>query len=635
MRNAGRSTTSRCMGFIHGFLWHRSILYPGTATTYIVASSIMPGMRISDFVSRSLALPGSSPRGLIQTERVLAVVRVLLVFCSLLLRHLSPKELFPYNEWAYAVLALYFAHSIGLLFIVQWRTAISSRFSVLAHASDILWPATISLFAGGLNSPFFLYFIFALLAAAFRWGMRATSLTTVAVVVTMAADAIALTMTPLAKTVEQPFDVAQFIVRVGYLVIFAFLIGYVSELEKRRAANALSISRVCSKVRVEIGLKGTVQNVFQELLNVFAARELLTITREAEAGQVMLWRGARMKDGNVVFTWRQLDQQEEQEYLCVMGERASGAAWRRRSTVSSITIDKQGSRTRGQPCSLATDFVAGHPFNLLLACAITAAPEVSARVLLFEPALGGRAEAQLRHLQDLVSLVAPSIYNVYLLRRLRSRAAAVERARVSRELHDGVVQSLHAIAFRLYALRTRSAISIAERDREILDLQQLVQSEAANVRHLIQQLEPLDFDPRHLVDFLAAMVTRYRQDTGIRAQMICDVADVKLPPATCREIAGIVREALANARRHSGAQNVLVRLERQRNAWILIIEDDGRGFQFSGRFSHAELEEFRRGPMVIRQRVRAIEGELTIISKAGQGARLEIRVPDFVRASIA
>ena len=68
---------------------------------------------------------------------------------------------------------------------------------------------------------------------------------------------------------------------------------------------------------------------------------------------------------------------------------------------------------------------------------------------------------------------------------------------------------------------------------------------------------------------------------------------------------------------------------------MLTIEDDGRGFEFSGRFTHAELEDARRGPLVIKQRVRAINGDLTIISKAGQGARLEIKVPDYARASIA
>jgi signal transduction histidine kinase len=79
----------------------------------------------------------------------------------------------------------------------------------------------------------------------------------------------------------------------------------------------------------------------------------------------------------------------------------------------------------------------------------------------------------------------------------------------------------------------------------------------------------------------------------------------------------------------------LVRLTRQPGGWMLIIEDDGRGFEFSGHFSHAELEETRRGPLVIQQRVRALDGELTIVSKAGHGARLEIRIPDFARASIA
>jgi signal transduction histidine kinase len=76
-------------------------------------------------------------------------------------------------------------------------------------------------------------------------------------------------------------------------------------------------------------------------------------------------------------------------------------------------------------------------------------------------------------------------------------------------------------------------------------------------------------------------------------------------------------------------------LARQQGGWVLVIEDDGRGFSFSGRFTHVQLEEDRRGPLVIKQRVRAIEGELTIISKAGQGARLEVKVPDFARASIA
>jgi signal transduction histidine kinase len=591
-----------------------------------------PVPSVLDLFSRRLALPRSRI-GLIGPERVLASVRVLLALSSLLLLRINPGSVRPY-DWALFLALLYVAHSVGLLTSLYARSQISSRLTLLIHAADIAFPAAMGLFAGSSSNPFFL-FLFALMAAAFRWGMRETSLTTVAVIATIAGDVIVRTQSSLPMFISEP-SISGFVMRAIYLGIFCFLIGYIAESEKRRAAEALSVSSLSARIRVEVGLKSTVQTVMQEILNLFSARELLVITRESDAQQVTLWRAEKLeKDGAAVFTWRQLDDTEQQEYLCVMGEDSAGSIWRNQNPASAITLNKDGERTRGRECYLAARFVAEHPFRLLLMCAISAASDVSARVLLFEPRRGGRPETQLRFLQDLANLVAPSVYNVYLLRRLRSRAAAVERARVARELHDGVVQSLHAIAFRLYALRTRSGSTAADREQELIEIQQLVQNEAANVRNLIHQLEPLDFDPRHLVDFFSGMVTRYRQDTGIEAQFVCDTPQVNLPPATCRELAGIVREALANVRRHSGAQHVLVRLARQQGGWVLTVEDDGRGFEFSGRFTHAELDAGRRGPLVIKQRVRALEGELTIVSKAGHGARLEIKIPDFARASIA
>src|SRR5262249_43413598 len=267
---------------------------------------------------------------------------------------------------------------------------------------------------------------------------------------TMALDAIARVHTPLAQILGSPSE-SGFIMRSVYLVVFSFLIGYVAESEKRRAAEALSVSQISAAVRIESGLKGTVQMVMQELLRLFGGRELLVVTRESEAHLVTLWRAEKLSDSqSFVFTWKQLEEAEQQDYLCVMGEDSAAAAWHNRQTTSIFTLDKHGIRTRGQKCYLPGNFVDEHPFQLLLSCAISAAPEVSVRLLLLDPTLGGRAETQLRFLQDVANLVAPSVYNVYLLRRLRSRAAAVERARVSRELHDGVVQSLHAIAFRLY-----------------------------------------------------------------------------------------------------------------------------------------------------------------------------------------
>jgi signal transduction histidine kinase len=60
---------------------------------------------------------------------------------------------------------------------------------------------------------------------------------------------------------------------------------------------------------------------------------------------------------------------------------------------------------------------------------------------------------------------------------------------------------------------------------------------------------------------------------------------------------------------------------------MLVVDDDGHGFDFSGRLTQAELEAERKGPMIIKERVRSIGGELAVESTPGRGARLEIRIP--------
>jgi signal transduction histidine kinase len=100
-----------------------------------------------------------------------------------------------------------------------------------------------------------------------------------------------------------------------------------------------------------------------------------------------------------------------------------------------------------------------------------------------------------------------------------------------------------------------------------------------------------------------------------------------MPQQVCREIARIVQEGLVNVRKHSRAHQVLVHLGASDNKWKLVIEDDGRGFPFTGRLSHLELDALGGGPLVIRERVRLIEGELAIESVRGRGSRLEISVP--------
>jgi signal transduction histidine kinase len=84
-------------------------------------------------------------------------------------------------------------------------------------------------------------------------------------------------------------------------------------------------------------------------------------------------------------------------------------------------------------------------------------------------------------------------------------------------------------------------------------------------------------------------------------------------------------------RKHSSASNVIVRFGVHDGHWTLEIDDDGKGFPFEGRLSHEELDARHSGPVIIKERVRGIGGQLAIDSIPGRGARLQVLIPQEAR----
>ncbi len=246
---------------------------------------------------------------------------------------------------------------------------------------------------------------------------------------------------------------------------------------------------------------------------------------------------------------------------------------------------------------------------------------------MLDPKLTGETEEELRFLQELVRQVGPAVYNVLLLRRLRLRAGAVERARFARELHDGAVQSLIAVEMQVDVLRRQSTNRPDVVPKELGRIQALLREEVLKLRELMQQMKTLDVDSKKLLGVIHDTVERFQRETGIVARFTSDLEELDMPQPVCRELARIVQEALVNVRKHSQARQVGVRLGVRDSGWKIVIEDDGQGFSFTGRLSQQQLDDLGKGPLVIKERVRLIEGELTIESNPGQGSRLEITIP--------
>jgi signal transduction histidine kinase len=289
-------------------------------------------------------------------------------------------------------------------------------------------------------------------------------------------------------------------------------------------------------------------------------------------------------------------------------------------------LDKTGQRVGLNSAAFCDQFRKQQQFQSMLVISFVFGSEWWGRIFLLDPSTVGEIEEELRFLQELVRQVGPAVYNVYLLRRLRLRAGAVERARFARELHDGAVQSLIAVEMQVDVLRRQSGKSGPITD-ELGRIQSLLREEVLKLRELMQQMKSLDVDSRRLLGFLADAVERFQRETGISARFFSDVDHLEMPQPVCREVARIVQESLVNVRKHSSARQALVRLNSDNDRWNLVIEDDGHGFPFAGRLSHMELDTLGRGPQVIKERVRVIKGELTIESVPGQGSRLEISIP--------
>jgi signal transduction histidine kinase len=205
-----------------------------------------------------------------------------------------------------------------------------------------------------------------------------------------------------------------------------------------------------------------------------------------------------------------------------------------------------------------------------------------------------------------------------------ARAAQRVRALVSRELHDSAVQCLYAVGYRLEKVKCSTLDASLALSEDLARIQHLVQRSQVELRQLIMQGRLPDLGPTSFVEYVSDLTAEFEHDTGISARFCSDGDPIQLPPAVAGELVRIVQEALLNVKKHSGAQNVSIRLSAGQGRWRLLIHDDGRGFDFTGRLCMKELEAKGQGPYVIRERVTTLGGELEIESTPGRGARLEI-----------
>src|ERR1700757_4314349 len=284
--------------------------------------------------------PGETRR----IERWLATARVFLAVSTLVAIRMDPTELG--NSWAaYGLFVFYLANAILIVMLLRRRQEATGGFRMLVHAGDIAWPALISIFAEGPRAPFYLFFFFVLAAAAYRWGLWETLGTAAAEVALLWIERfvrVHLWLGPSGsaslgavlglRVSPGTFEPQRLFMLSIYLLVMGLLLGYLAEQQKHLRAEKAVVTGTLSRIRVEAGLTGTINQIFGGLMNMYGASKVLIASQETRGKRVFVGELSQ-GTGNAQpeFRWLESATRDAKTYLsefpgdvCCVSRRGSG-----------------------------------------------------------------------------------------------------------------------------------------------------------------------------------------------------------------------------------------------------------------------------------------------------------------------
>jgi signal transduction histidine kinase len=199
------------------------------------------------------------------------------------------------------------------------------------------------------------------------------------------------------------------------------------------------------------------------------------------------------------------------------------------------------------------------------------------------------------------------------------QAQEAERRRLARELHDETGQALTSMLLGLAAVEraeTADAAHVAAGE-----LRELVVETLQNVRRLSVELRPSALDDFGLEPALRRLGQTVKESADLDVQVETRLGAERLLPEVETAVYRIVQEALTNVVKHAAAERVSIVVTRKPERLVLIIEDDGSGFDPDAGPGEG------LGLLGMRERVQLLDGSLTIDAARGSGTTLAVELP--------
>ena len=519
-----------------------------------------------------------------QSGRVIALGRVILGILFLLAVWLDRSEPVVAVNSTYALLIIYALLALTIAAATWSNWWLDARLAIITHGIDMAVFTAIVFSTNGSTSPFFLFFVLPLLSAAIRWNWRETALTATALIILYFCAGLLVAGT-------SGFEIERFVVRSGHLMILSLLLiwfgfhqrstGLFVRPEDFESAVETHQNPLARALAVAMGVAGAKAGA----LLVGAAGEAsdgIKITGDEQRSFTAdrpLFRGATST--SVVYDLahdRALTRLPEGQF---------------RFIVASDLFDMDEVRRLGLKQGVIAEVRTGTQQGWL---ALWDIPNLSTDFIELGRELGQAAGALLdRHA---------------LFEAIEAGAAVRARLSLARDVHDSIVQFLAGAAFRVEAIK-RVARSGARVSEELDELKRLLVDEQSEIRGFVLALrQHRDLDLAEAVAELRDLAERLGQQWSVDCSVTAEPSRASIPIRLQLDLQQLLREAIANAVRHGGANRIEVGLAVEHNRLKLRVDDNGSGFPTKNGDSPTE-------PWSLKERVDRANGSIRLVSKRG------------------
>ncbi|MBU1182302.1 MAG: hypothetical protein KKF00_09110 [Proteobacteria bacterium] len=500
-----------------------------------------------------------------------------------------------------------------------WRTTLNWTGSALViHALDLLIFIGFMFLALAPAGHFFsLFAFFLLVSATLRWHWRGTIYTAAIVFGIGITKALYMIDLPLGAKL----DIDHLICDTIFLLVAAILLGYLGVKEERQRSKISELAAWPRTIPEEI--YPLVSGILQRSSSLLDAPRTLLLWNEGEEPRL---HAASWSQGQFNHSIESSD-----TFGSLVAEPMAGKNFLCRDSLARVPLvlhSSPGGFEEWKGLPLDPELQRRFSIKSVLSFALQS-ESVSGRLFALDKEY--MTSDDLVFGRIISHEASCNLDQFYLLEQLKQKTAMEERISLSRDLHDGLLQSLTGTVMQLDTVRQLIEKEPQTARQRLLDIQKQISGEGQNLRSHIRQLKSHysslpEWDGDHLARRLDELAEHIERQWGLLVDIDVNLHQTRLSGTMAQGVYLITHESMINAARHSKASSIKAEISSTDHQLQILVTDNGHGFPFNGRYDHAALTKTNLGPVVLRERVTSLGGQLTI--ESGQaGARLEITLP--------